>query len=279
MNKVPIRLAKAAHSLAAAAEHQAEDVDAAFRERVAKVLREGEEAPDVKHLMDVVARLVRYESRELLGVDEATICQGMSVSRMRRQCRAAKAELRALIVDLRERLRGIYGVQEAAEILGFKGRTPRNLVDLHLLAGRILRRLPKLEQPEEEWLTIDPAPWMRKLRPPYEKLGHALAGLGSERWQQGGAHHVKKQVLESFEGTYSLTVRLCEVLCYLAGRKFLGERLRPGAVKILRGGSRAVDEAEAQAARSWGLPRALTRWMERPEPRSGSPKRGPQRVA
>ncbi len=121
MHKMPVRRAKAADSLVAAVEMQGGDVAAGFEERVARVLRAGEEAPDVAHLMDVVARLVRLESRELVEVDEVATRQGMGVERMRRERREAMALVRAVIVKWRKRMVGIYGARETVALLGFKG--------------------------------------------------------------------------------------------------------------------------------------------------------------
>ncbi len=272
MHKMPVRRAKAADSLVAAVEMQGGDVAAGFEERVARVLRAGEEAPDVAHLMDVVARLVRLESRELVEVDEVATRQGMGVERMQRERREAMALVRAVIVKWRKRMVGIYGARETASLLGFKGRTPRAAADLDLLAGYLLRLLPALELPAVGGVTVDPSAWADELRPAYKRFHRVSGVLHGRQWSEETVLHAKAQALEAFDGTYSLAVRLFEILYYLAGQKFLGRRLRPGILPELRGGSRAAEEAALHSSddlprrRAWKLPQTLARWLGRRPP-------------
>ncbi len=270
IHKMPVRRAKAAESLAAAVETQGREVAVGFERRVARVLREGETAPDVEHLMDVVARLVRLESRELVDVDETATLEGMGVKRMRRECRQALAPVRAVIVAWRKRMVGIYGAQETASLLGFKGRTPRSVEDLDLLAEFLLRHLPALELPEVDGVKIDPRAWAGELRPAHKRLRRALGTLSRRQWGEEQVIDAKARALETFDGTYSLAVRLLEILFYLAGRRFLAERLRPGILPELRGGSRAAEDPAfrpgdggPESRSVWTLPRAVGRWLRR----------------
>ncbi len=270
MHKMPLRRAKAAASLAAAVEVQAREVATGFEERVARVLREGEPAPDVAHLMDVVARLVRLESRELVEVDEAVTRKAMGIERMRRQCREALAPVRAVIVAWRKRMVGIYGARETASLLGFKGRTPRSVEDLDQLAEHLLRRLPVLELPEVEGVKVDPAAWVEELRPAYKRFRRASSALHRCQWGEENVLHAKARALEAFDGTYSLAVRLFEILFFLAGHKFLATRLRPWILPELRGGSRAAEDPALRSGgdgpkwrRVWALPPPLARWLGR----------------
>ncbi len=270
VNKMPVRRAKAAASLAAAVESQGREVAAGFEERVARVLREGETAPDVAHLMDVVARLVRLESRELVDVDEAATLEGMGTQRIRRECREALAPVRAVIVAWRKRMVGIYGAQETASLLELKGRTPRSVEDLDLLAEHLLRRLPVMELPEVGGVKVDPTAWAEELRPAYKRLRRASAALCGRQWGEENVLHAKARALEAFDGTYSLAVRLFEILYYLAGQKFLAKRLRPGILPELRGGGTVAEDPTLRSGgdgpgwrRAWALPRPVARWLGR----------------
>ena len=135
---LPIRHAKAAGWLLGSIRDQKELIAADLKQRMAVVLDEGEEAPDVAHFMDVLARMVKHESEVLDAADEARIEEGGHVKWLQLQRAEADAETRAQVIRIRDRVRGVYGAKEANIKLGIKGRTPLHPGELEVWAAHLV---------------------------------------------------------------------------------------------------------------------------------------------
>ncbi len=139
---LPIRHEQKANHLVKSVRFQGPEVAADLQERMAVVLEEGEQPPDVAHFMDVLARLAKHESDLLDAADRARIREGGELSWLLQERQRADAETRAIVVDIRDRMRGLYGAKRANQMLCIKGRTPLNPDDLERIAGHRHRPAP-----------------------------------------------------------------------------------------------------------------------------------------
>ena len=223
---LPTRHAKAASWLQGSVRQQKAVIAADLKERMAVVLEEGEEAPDVAHFMDVLARMVKHESEVLDAADEERIKEGGHVKWLQLQRAEADAETRAQVIRIRDRVRGVYGAKEAKIKLGIKGRTPLNPQELEVWAAYLVAWLPRQEWEPEEDCTLNPKKWAEDLRPAWERLRDVLEELELRRDRKAEGVAVKQAALKISAQTYSRAVRLLELIYELADHPILARRLR-----------------------------------------------------
>ena len=113
--------------------------------RMARVLEDGEEMPDVAHLLDVLGRMVVAEVGDVYEAEKARTGRGSDQYWARRDLRENAAELRKRVVDVRKWLRGNYSAAEIKEQVGSMGRTPRGTEQLEDMAKVLVRNLPDLK--------------------------------------------------------------------------------------------------------------------------------------
>lgn len=226
--KMPLRREKAARRLAASLKVHGELIATELAPRMAAVLEEGEEMPDVAHLLDVLGRIVLHESRGLDAADDARAKEGAQVAWIRRQVRdRLEPELRSRVIEVRDRMRQFYGAKETNLLLRHQGRTPRGLEDLEDLAHHMVRLLAILEPPKTApGVTVSPSEWAEYLRPALDDLSSHLDRLGSRSEGEVEAVGVKKKALAAFDRTYRKVVRMGELFYELAGLDRLVKHLR-----------------------------------------------------
>ena len=199
---------------------------AALEARLAPVLTDGEEMPDVRLLLRLMGRLAE---REVAAVDEADAARwqaGMRLLSLRDRCRETKAELRAALVKVRKVLVELFGSSYTRLRFGLGARTARGAADLALEAGRILRRLvsgPALPEPETPGLTIAPRAWTQTLRPVIDRLERLLREVEAARIRLSDLAGERDRRLESSRATYLQVARSVETLFALAGEAELAK--------------------------------------------------------
>ncbi len=199
-----------------------------FEARMAAVLEEGEPLPDVGHLMDVLSRMLKRESQVLRDDDDERHHKTHGVQLMRRERREVAAELRARLVRLRERLRGIYGAAGTAQILDLEGRTPRGFEQLGRYSRWLVRRLRNVELPPLGiGLEVDPKAWANDLEPLALRLMTLVDLLRAGGWCEEDAVHARNQSIASLDADYVPVLRLIESVYLLGGRPHLAKKLRP----------------------------------------------------
>ncbi len=226
--KMPLRRCKAASWLASALMSHGEWIEKELEPRMEAVLEEGEQMPDVAHLLDVLGRIVLRESEGLEEVDEARSKGGARVRLSRRQVRERfEPELRSRVVDVRDQMRRFFGTEETQLLLGLKGRTPRGLEDLEDLAVHMVRLLPTLEPPETTpGVTVNPARWAEYLKPALDDFSQEMDQLGNRSEDEVLVVDVKKKALAAFDRTYGIVVRMGELFYELAGLDRVSRHLR-----------------------------------------------------
>ena len=226
--KMPIRREKAAGRLAAALKVHGARVAERLEPRMAAVLEEGEEMPDVAHLLDVLGRIVIHESEGLDAADDARAKEGAQVRWIRKQLRErVEPELRSRVVEVRGHMRQYFGAKDTNRLLDHKGRTPRGLEDLEDLALHMVRLLSVIEPPKAvPGVKIDPAGWAEHLRPALDELSRHMDQLGHRSEDEVEVVSLKKKALAAFDRTYRKVVGLAELFYELAGLERLAKQLR-----------------------------------------------------
>ena len=242
----------------------------ALEERMAAVLEEGEQVPDVMHFIDVLSRMLVHEADKLDVADGARRHSAGAADCTRKHYRDPAAdELRQMIVDLRKCLTGMYGTRQANDLLGFRGRTPRGLAELQVFGRLLVMDLPKLKLPAPKVdIGVSPQTWAEKMKPLVERLETHSEELQSQTRTWDIAVGERNVQLGEFDDVYGPVARLIECVYLLGGEPWNARKLR------LRFRRRLVNRRAAMAARSvpgvataalaaWGILRAMGRRLAR----------------
>ena len=199
-----------------------------FEQRMARVLEEGEEVPDLAHLFDVVGRMLELEYQSLDQVDDTRVSEGSEAAYARHLLREeAEPELRSRVTWVRQQVRNAYGAKEANRLLRYKGRTPRSREGLQDLAGVMVSFLPIAAPPRvKAGPTPDPAQWAEYLRPALVEFKDLVRRLKRHENRQHDAVGKRDEALADFDRMYSRMVRLVKVLYQLSGQESLVKHLR-----------------------------------------------------
>ena len=265
---------RAVTDLAATLAAQGDTAAAGLVERLAPLLEEGEEMPDVKLLFRLLGRHAKRAGEELDVADTGRWAAGMTLSALRLQCRQEKAALYAAAVKVRKTLVELYGSKRCRFQFGLAARTPRGAAELAEEVRRMVSRLAspdlKLPPPRLPGVKADPAGWAKELRPGLARLERLLAEMEQRRIAVGDEVIGREKALAACEETYLLVARTTEALFALAGEKELARRVRPKAPRRERNPvrkllARPAAWLRAAAASLWRGLRSL--WAHRPRRR------------
>ncbi len=226
--QMPRRRKWAAIKLSKLLKNHGDEIAEHLAPRMSAVLEEGEELPDVAHLLDVLGRMLMHESEGLDAADDARVTEGADLSLTRKQMRRRVApELRSRVIWARDQMRNAYGAEKAARLLDFEGRTPRGRRDLEDLAIVLVSRLPGLEPPKTK---ARPPPnltaWADYVRPALEEFKWHLDEIQGRSTNESVVVGVKNEALADFDRTYRRVVRMTELFYELAGLEKAIEFLR-----------------------------------------------------
>ena len=213
---MPIQRHKAALLLARSLRQDGPVIAEKLAPRMSKVLEEGEELPDVAHLLDVLGRMVLAEQEEIYDADDLQVDHHSDRSRLKRELKEVVPTLRKRVIEVRDSLRHNYGTAGAKRILGFEGRTPRATADLKDLATIMVRFLPVLKPKQQPGGEVDPAKWADYLKPPLEKTSELLQRLHFKGDAVEIAAEAKNKIMVAFDKTYRRVLRLAEMFYLLA---------------------------------------------------------------
>jgi hypothetical protein len=200
--------------------------------RLAPLLDDGEEMPDVRLLFRLMGRLAEREVEALDEADTQRWLAGMKLVSLRQKCREVKAELYAATRRVRKILVELFGSRDVRRRFGLGARTARGTADLALEAGRIERRLrsgPDLPRPSTPGLTISPLAWAKMLRPGIDLLERLLREIEAARIRLSDLAGERNRRLESCRVTYLQVARSVETLFVLAGEPELAKSVRSSA--------------------------------------------------
>ncbi len=235
MDKMPAYRWRDAHRLASVLRDAGPDIAKALEPEMTAVLEDGEELPDLAHVLDVLGRMVLARQADLQRRDKEKGDHSSSAASARLELRRdAMPLLRSRVTEVRQWLRGHLTADEIEKHLGFKGRTPRNDEGLEDLAIVMVRYLPTLAPFEAPTGTIAPADWAEYLRKP---LAHASGLLGEID------HHTERRILCAEKKAEAMTVydtlfrriaAIGRIFCRMAGRE------RDARELVYRGGRPGV---------------------------------------
>ncbi len=221
--------ADAATRLASFVRNHKDGLDQELKKRVAKVLREGEEAPDFAHVLDVLTRLVAVEGEELEKLGRNRSGRLTDVSFLIHTRNSAFEELYDEVVDVRRNLVRLYGSKKIRRFFDLGPRTARHPERLEEEASRILSRLEIFQMPPKGGMSADRKALMARLRTPRDHLREALSGLRDTRFDEGDVVEAKRTAMDLFDDVYVLVHQIVKALYDLAGKKKWRQGLRPPA--------------------------------------------------
>ncbi len=225
--------------LAASLAAQGDTAAASLEGRLATVLEDGEEMPDVRLLLRLLERLVARAGRDLDEADGDRYVRSMRLKALQEETRKTRAELHGEVVRVRKALVDLYGSARVRLRFGLGERTPRGTADLAEEGRRLAAFLAdeELALPAPvAGLEPDPRSWARSLAPPAARLDRLLKELERRRVGAGDGVLELRRALTTSGETYLSVARAAEALFQLGGEKELARRLRP---KAKRGRQRA----------------------------------------
>ncbi len=239
---------RAARDLAASLAAQGDTAAASLERRLATVLEEGEEMPDVRLLLRLLERLVTRAGEELEEADGDRYVRAMRLKAVQEETRETRGELHGEVVRVRKALVDLYGSARVRRRFGLGERTPRGIADLAEEGRRLAAFLADEElalPASPAGLESDPRGWARSLAPPAARLDRLLKELERRRVGAGDGVLELRRTLDACAETYLLVARTAEALFRLGGEQELARRLRP---KVKRSRRRA---GTVRAAASW----------------------------
>ena len=244
IHKMPLRRQTAATQLASDLKRFGPEVAKALEPRMAAVLREGEEMPDLAHLLDVLGRMVVHESEQLKASQRRRSQEGSGVIGARRELRERLApELRARVIWVRGQMQSSYGAAEANRMLQHRGRTPRALEELVIMAENMVSFLPIVEPPKPKpGSPVVPADWAEYIRPVLVEVRQHLKEHGEHSRNRVQVVGRKNRTMAAFDRTYRKVIRLGELFLELVGEEQLARLLRS------RRGGRPAEQTSARSA-------------------------------
>ncbi len=190
----------------------------ALEPKMKAVLKEGEELPDLAHLLDVLGRMVVAEEAKYDQADYEKHRHGTDAASARFDLRRqAMPLLRSRVQEVRKWLRSHLGPKKVKRILGFSGRTPRSDQGLENLAGVMVRRLARLEPIGTPAGKVDPAGWAEYLRQPLAQTSGLLDEIGSHSKDKTLSVKKKAEAMKTYDRLFRRVARIGWIFCHLGG--------------------------------------------------------------
>jgi hypothetical protein len=223
---------KISASVLAAQEAHTAPVAAEIQKLLSPFLKKGENLPDVALLADLAGRMLSRAQHDLVTADAAHEAELGDDAGPRKARDDARDALRDELTDLRDLLRGLFGV-EALRGLGFSGETPEDPVVLERFAGEVLDALEKKPRPLPKrkglkWDADDAVQTLKQLR---GELHKHLADVAREAREAQATLTARNAAMDAFDDRYRRVVGFLDGLFRLGGQEALADRLRPAARK------------------------------------------------
>jgi len=219
---------RVAKAIIATARAHADEVGERLRENLAPVLQEGETLPDMVHLQRLLARYLEMRIGTIIAADEQHLNELDDDREPRRQRDAAAAELYDTLIAIRNALSAAFGQEQASEIVGISGPTPRDPLTLHQEATRALERLSGPTPPSSriQGLQLDFASLRGQLQPALDNLVQAVQRVDLEARESESTIRSKDLALDAFDAALGGIGRILIGCNELAGLPEFGNRIR-----------------------------------------------------
>jgi len=184
--------------------------------------------PGVVALVLALCARLQAAAQAMEAADDADEAERRDDSPHRTRRDEAKAEVLAILVELRDLLGALHGAGAPAAV-GFEGRTPEDPDLLRRLAGTVIASLAKtpLPPPRHPKYALDPKEWIDRLAPPTKTLSQALDDLAAEGRKADKTLSEKNARIAEYDRTFSLTANLLTALLEFAGKGDLADKVRP----------------------------------------------------
>ncbi len=256
---------EASRSLLARARSQGDQVAADLTARLAPLLEEGEEMPDVAQLLRLLERMLEGQRGRIAEAGSARSLDADTLTVLLHRRDTAAGRLYTELVNVRRAVIGCFGRDVARIVLPMGGRTPRHAGRLMLLARRVVDRFgdPTLELPAAAIPGVDLRPelWARQLQPHLDELREILEQIDTARGKTVGNVLSKRDALAEFDTAYGRVARCLETVWDLADGPYKARRLR----SAVRRRQRAISAGERPATEAARLSATIEAGGE-PEP-------------
>ncbi len=223
----------ASRSLLLRARSQADQVTADLTARLTPLLEQGEELPDIAHLLCLLERLLQSHRQRLAEANSTSFHDTGTLTVLLYRRDAAARRLYTELVNVRRAVIGCFGRDAAKVILPTNGRTPRQAGQLMLLARHVIERLsdPQHQLPAAAipGVQVQPELWAQQLQPHLDELRQILEQIDTARGETVGSVLSKRDALADFDATYGRVARCLETFWDLADGRYKAQKLRPTA--------------------------------------------------
>jgi len=214
-------------------------------------LEEGErlELPTLFRALD---RMVRDREDQLSRSEEKRVLERNQDALLRIDRREAMAEVRRLVVGLRQKVTGAYGKKQGEAFLGLHGPTSRDPLTLQRQARGVLDRLENepLPKPRFKGVTLDRAQWRELLEPPVEKLEEILDRLSHDTTESWTAVALKQREIERHDHLVHWTARWLVATFSLIGLENVAQKMVPTSRARVRRNWRVAEQAARDETQS-----------------------------
>lgn len=194
------------------------------------VVGEGETLVDFIDLQQHLARYLELRLEALEAADHAHL-QELDDDREPRILReAATSALYGKVVEVRELLRGVYGVERANALVGIDGPTSLDPLTLYDQAAGAVERLrepdPALPPQRLESLNLDRTGLAGELEPLVAELGAILEDIQREKRLREATKERRDRALSAFDTAAGAVARIVIGCDLLAGFPSFAEKVR-----------------------------------------------------
>ncbi len=234
MDKMPAYRWRDANQLASFLRKSGPRIAKALEPEMRAVLEDGEELPDLAHVLDVLGRMVLAKQASLDRQQKEKARHNSGAASARLELRQdAMPRLRSRVKEVRQWLRGHLTHEDVEELLGFKGRTPRSDEGVERLATAMVRSLPTLTPIETPAGPIDPASWAEYLRQPLEQTSGLLGEIDRYTERRILSAEKKAEAMKAYDTLFRRVAGIARILCRMGGlekdaRKLVYQGGRPG---------------------------------------------------
>jgi hypothetical protein len=249
-----------------------------LEELLTPYLEEGERL-ELPTLFRAFERMIRDREEQLARSEEKRVLERNQDVQLRIDRREAMAEVRRLMVGLRQKVTGTYGKEQGEAFLGLHGPTSRDPLTLQRQARGVLERLDDrpLPRPRFKGVTLDRTQWGNLLEPPVERLEETLDQLDHDTLESQTADAHKQRDLDRHDHDVHWTARWLVAVFSLIGREDVAHKMFPTSRARVRRAWRVAEQAvrdESQSTVSRSRPSSSARGSSR----SVSPRDGLWRI-
>lgn len=191
-------------------------------------LEPGEQMPDIKLLLTLLARYLDGSMAELNAAEAEHKTETREDAEAREMREEANDSLYGAVSGLRSGAELVFG-PPANKDLGFSGSTPRDPTTLLEFARRVAPRIDKLKglKPVRGGITLDIGDLKAQLAEGIARLDRALKDVARESRETEALLTRKARLQASHDRAFSATAGALESLFRLAGQDELASRVRP----------------------------------------------------